>query len=493
MGQQVRSGMAWTMGLTIIGRGLSLAAQVVLAAIFSAGDWGVFAIFTSIFLVVTCLRHFSLNQLLLQRGPEAFKRLVGPVYWLISVLHWACAGLIAALAWPLAWMYQHDVLMWYMLIGAASLLPGAPAVVYIARLQQQLRFREATIITGVSSVVRFGGQIGLALAGVGPLSFVLPLLATAIVEWAMGWWFVREALWKRAKEAAQWRGLLFDARYLFIGSLATTIVNYSASTLIGAVAPERVTGQFFFAYSIVVQVGVLLSSNAFAVLMPALQRLRNEPMRMADASARAAQMTAVAGCVLCLPLMAVFGPIEAVVWRGKWAETVLAVQVLSLLYPIMIMATVALAVLSAHDRSRAWAAMLLAIGLVGNLGALGAAWTYQSATAAAIGYGTGVVVVALISTAMVYRSHAIALSRAFWPGLTIWLACASVCVGTLWFDQQWLASRAPALLRCIVLGTICGVAMLLVLRLLTPAALREGLTLVPGRLRPLAARALLLA
>jgi O-antigen/teichoic acid export membrane protein len=198
MGHQVRAGMAWTMGLTIVGRGLSLAAQVVLAAIFSEGDWGVFAIFTSIFLVVTCLRHFSLNQLLLQRGPEAFERLVGPVYWLVSVLHWACAGLIAALAWPLSWLYQHEMLMWYMLIGAASLLPGAPAVVYIARLQQQLRFREATIITGASSFVRFGGQIGLALAGVGPLSFVLPMLATAMVEWVMGWWFVREALWKRA-------------------------------------------------------------------------------------------------------------------------------------------------------------------------------------------------------------------------------------------------------------------------------------------------------
>jgi O-antigen/teichoic acid export membrane protein len=242
-----------------------------------------------------------------------------------------------------------------------------------------------------------------------------------------------------------------------------------------------------------VQVGVLLSSNAFAVLMPALQRLRSEPARMADASARAAQMTAVAGCVLCLPLLAVFGPIEAVVWRGKWAETVLAVQVLSLLYPIMIMATVALAVLSAHDRSRAWAAMLLAIGVVGNLGALGAAWKYQSATAAAVGYGVGVVVVALISTAMVYRSHAIAFSRAFWPGLMIWLTCAAMCVATLWFDQQWLATRAPAPVRVVVLGAISGVGMLLVLRVLTPTALREGLTMVPGRLRQLAARALLLA
>lgn len=490
LGGHIRSGMAWTLGFTAFGRALSLASQIVLAKILSEGDFGVFAICTSILLTVTSLKDGGLRQLLVQRGPAEFKGLVGPAFWLSIVLFSGFGLVIAGTAWPVALFYGDDRLLALMLIAGASVPLGAPAMIYQAKLQQDMRFREATIISAASSCARFGGQIGLAVAGVGPLSFVIPLVFVGVVEWAVGWWYVRDPLFNLPAEPRRWMGLLHGGRWLMAGTFATAAMNYAIYMLVGRVVPTDVTGQFYFAFSIVIQVGMLLSANIFIVLLPALQRLTKEPARFADASTRAAQMTAVAGAFICLPLIPMFEPIELFIWKEKWIESVPAVELMALLYPFMVMLACPLAAIAAHDRSKSWAIALGICGISGNAAGLLLGWYGQSAAAISLGYAGATAIAAVGVSAWIYRSVGVPLAGALTRCIGIWVVLAAPCLALWYIDRSlWTVPGGP-LPRAIALGFASAILMTICLRTIAPTALAESLKLVPGPLRPLATRVL---
>lgn len=486
MGGSVRSGMAWTLGFTVFGRAISLVSQILLAKVLSEGDFGIFAICTSIFITVTSLKDFGLRQLLVQRGPAEFAKVVGSAFWLSVVLFTLFGLLIVALAWPAAAFYNDHRLIGLMLISGASVPLGAPSMIYQAKLQQDMRFKEATIILTLSSVARFGGQIGLALAGFGPLSLVIPLVFVGIVEWAAGWWFVRKPLFNLRPEPHRWAGLLRGGRWLVAGAFAVTAMNNGIYMLVGRVVPTEVTGQFYFAFTIVIQVGMILSTNVFSVLLPALTRIRNEPARFADAATRAAQMTAVVGALMCLPLIPTFQPIELLIWKQKWAGSIPAVEIMSLLYPFVVMLACPLAAIAAYDRSRIWAIALGICALAGNGAGLVAGWLGQSASSIALGYAIATAIAAIGVSAWIYRLVSIPLAGAFYWSMGIWLVLATPNLALWYVDRKVWALPGDPLYRAIILGTLSLFLMTICLRIIAPAALAEALRLFPAPLRPLA-------
>ena len=63
-------------------------------------------------------------------------------------------------------------------------------MVFQAKLSSDLNFRNYTQLNVLSAILRHGSMVGFALIGLGPLSFVLPLIIIALFETIGGWYLV---------------------------------------------------------------------------------------------------------------------------------------------------------------------------------------------------------------------------------------------------------------------------------------------------------------
>jgi O-antigen/teichoic acid export membrane protein len=123
---------------------------------------------------------------------------------------------------------------WILWIIAIAVPLNTPATVFAAVLQMRLRFDAASRIGIASSVVRNVSIVILALAGAGPLSFVIPLVLVAMVEGAMGYLAVREAVWKRRPDLRTWPELFAASRWLILTVIANAPNPAGAGILQGS-------------------------------------------------------------------------------------------------------------------------------------------------------------------------------------------------------------------------------------------------------------------
>src|SRR5262249_28974444 len=117
---------------------------------------------------------------------------------------------------------------------AVSLPMATPSVVLAARLQMDLRFGYVNTIGFGSSVIRYVGTIALALAGLGPLSFVLPMPVIALYEGLAYYAAVRHSPWRHKPEFHLWGELFSHSKWLIFFSLAVATVNQGGYLVISA-------------------------------------------------------------------------------------------------------------------------------------------------------------------------------------------------------------------------------------------------------------------
>lgn len=481
IGRRVGWGLVWMVLNTGASKLISFAAQVILGVILSAHDFGVFAIATSITALTSVLRDGGIRHVLVQQG-EDYESLVGPLFWMGMCLNLAVAILLAAATPAIAAAYHEPEIRWLLLLTAISIPLGTPTAVLSARLAIDLRFKAISIIRIVSAVIRYVGSVALAYAGYGALSFVLPFPLVALSEWLMTAVITRTPLWSRAFEVRRWAELFSRARWVLVGTLGVALNNTGTYFLIGVVLPTDVVGVYFFAYQIVIQIGVLLAHNVNQVLFPAFAKLRGAPERQRAAVLRSLRMLMLIATPISVFLLPVFPPLEEWVWHRHWAGSVASVQVLSICYPFSVIIAVPMALELANGNFRRWGTMLLAYatGLV-LTGGLGAATT-RSATGVAIFTGAYSVIAALAFTRASLRPIGIGVRASLRVVLPIWTLSSMVGIATLGLERTAMAGTPP-IIRVIVTSVVFTIVLGLSVRLVLVEHIIDALTIAPVALR----------
>jgi O-antigen/teichoic acid export membrane protein len=459
---------------------LGFMAQVAMGWLISRDDFALFAIAISVSAFAGLLSDVGLRNLLIQRHSE-YDALEGPIFWLSLLLNLSAALVLASLAPFIAGAYTEPTLLGILQVIALSSVLATPASVLSAKLRIDLRFKELSLIQIGSSCVRYGGMVGLAWSGFGPMSFVLPVVFVNCYEAIAMWALARSVPWHRPLGLERWRESLRETKWILLGSFSLGLLNNGLYLALGNLVPKAVVGIYFFAYQIVVQIGLLLSHNLFQVLFPAFSQLVHHPERNRAAIGRTLGVTMLVAA-LSFVVIPTFGSLEQLIWHGKWAETVQPVQILGVFFPITVLLSVVLAVQAAEGRYRASALMSLALALATICAGLAGGFVTKTANGIALYSGLTIFIGSLLYLAIALRIAKLPVRSLLQSVLIIWFIGAfsaslsgmiSVVATSAWSSGLRLASE----------GLIFLVTFGAAVRICAPERLREFAEMVPPDLR----------
>ncbi len=495
LGGHVVRGSIWMMMNTVVGKGASLIAQIVLAWVLTKEDFGVFATASSAAVFATFLRDGGVRDLLIQRQAE-YPRLLGPIFWLACWMNLLCGLLVVLIGAALAFGLQKPIYFWMLLIIGSSVPINTLPSILSARLNIELRFQELSIVQIAAALVRYGGSVGFAIAGFGPMAFVLPLPAMAIVEWIMLRRYVKDRPWREPPHSGLWWDLLKSAKWILLGTLGVALVNMGNYSVVRIFVNETVVGIYFFAYQIVAQVGILVAANMNQILFAAFARI-DEPERLRRALDKSLRQLMFFAVPTGLVLIPVFPGLERWLWQGRWDSAVPTVLIIAVFYPLTVVNAVPYAALKAWGRFRAWALLLAALGVAVLASGMLGAWL--GGTAEWIGLSSSVTL-AIGCMGMVWlalrRIHVglISILKNTLPAYLVGLIAA----GAGWLIDSELSALPHMQFGLGALGraTIAAATFTLIYGALAIVLLRphihEAIQVLPARLRNVAMRITLL-
>lgn len=475
-GRIARGGL-WLIGSAVATRVISFAVQIALGWLLVDEDFGTYAIAISIGALASILRDGGARQILIERGWRQ-REYVGPAFWLGGALNGLAAGTLALSGPFFERVYGEPTLSLMLLLIASGLVLGTPSAVFRSKLSYDLRMRELATLRFLSAIVRYGGIITLALAGYGPLSFVLPVPLIAIAEGVLGYLYTREKPWKMSPRFDLWRETILKMRWVVLGVGAMGIFNMGPHMAVGLAVPTAVLGVYFFAYQIVLQIGAILSANINDVLFPSFVHIQSDRPRLTDGALKSLRVSSLMAVFACVALAAAILPLELLLWGGKWRPSVLPVQILALAYPLTVTLAVGLATQQAKGNFRAWGLSLLGLA-AGSVFAhfLGAVLT-GSATGIALVGGVGGAAMSVLYLGWMFRSLGVSPTAVMAAAVHPWLIGMVASLPFL-VMQAAVAPQTSTVLSLLLFPLLVVGATALLMRGLARSALEELFKIFP--------------
>ncbi|MCM2305681.1 MAG: lipopolysaccharide biosynthesis protein, partial [Elusimicrobia bacterium] len=315
----VRGGIAKVVS-RVVQLGLRIAGVVVMARLVSPDDYGVFLMTTSFTLLLTMFNDMGLAKATVQRQ-EINHAQVSTLFWVNA----AAGGLFflftLAAAPVLGWFYAEPRLVPVtMAMGTTFILSGL-VVQHGALLQRQMRFMTLETIAFVAQVAGAVAMYWSAWLGAGYWALVLNIVVIRLVEAVLTW---RLAGWRPGwpRRGTGVRGMLVFGGHLSGAGFVSYFNRNLDNILIGLYWGPAVLGIYSKAYGLLKQPLSQIGSPTSAVIVPALSRLQDEPVRFRDYFIKA--MKAVV--FLAMP-MVVFTWVDArelvlILLGRKWLEVV---------------------------------------------------------------------------------------------------------------------------------------------------------------------------
>jgi len=486
------SGFSWMMPVLLAGKVLHFAVQMVLGALLLDEQFGTLAIATAVATFVRVFTDGGIPQVLVQRGREHYERLAGPSFWITVCSSLLTAALLAGVSLPVARLYGDPALVPLLGVIALSLPLDAPAAALRSKLRMDLRFGAIALITLGSLVIRYATVIGLAYAGYGVMSFVIPLPFAAAFASLATLAAARELPLRRGGGWPAWKELIGSSAWVLLTSFFRGFGRNGDYLVLGLTASQATVGQYFFGYQLAAQIAMLLAMNMQQVLFPVLSRVASDLPRHAVAIANTMRVLLLAAAPISLGLAVTIEPLETLIWHGKWSRAVPLMQIFAVVTPLRLLPDVVLASLAARGLFRG-AALL---GLLEGIQLMLATW----ATSLAVGddlvglaLGVGGSQAAFALAAGWYYAVRCGVSTADFlrAVLPAWLVACLAAALTALADRAGLASLAP-LPRLAADAGLFLVLFVVLARGVLAGHLAQLATSLPGPLGPLVRRALLL-
>jgi len=453
LGRTAVHGAAWTMLQTIVRKGIGYLALIPLGYFLTKDQWGIYATSVAFAGFVMLTRQGGVRELLAQRGVKEYETLIGPVFWVAFAFNILTAGLLAAAAPFAVWFYKDERMLALVLIPAVTIILNTPALILRTKLRIDLRFSLFSRLAMFSSIIQWSLAVTLAWLGFGPKSLVLPFPVVAIFEWIVLGVLTRERLFRRRPEPRRWPGILQQTKWLIFGTLAMLTLNRGAYLVLGKVADTVVLGTYYFGYMLVAQTAMLLADNLQTVFVPTLARLNDEPERQRAAVIRALRSITMFGSFISLGVGVVIVPVEQVVWHGKYADAVVAAQLLATTFPTRLTNGLVTSSLNARGMFKAWSLLTLTQGF----GLMVTAYFAGRSSSGAAGIAAWIAAyIGVSGIAILLAGFKLQGIRA-WPTLGALLpawALALACAGACELLRRGALLPLPPIVQILVLGGV---------------------------------------
>jgi len=335
---------------------LSLA---VLARLLAADAYGLMAMAMTVTNFAFLFRDLGTMVAIIQRR-RLPARLSATLYWLNLGLALLLAAALAALAWPLARLYQEPRLA-PVLQALALVFPlSGLAAVQQAMLERASRFRLLARIETLSALGGLAVALLVAWRGGQVWSLVLQMLtATALSALQL-----LLAIPSRPRRRPSWRTLrcvLDFSGHFSLFQLLGYVQRNADSMVIGRLLGPAALGVYAMAYKSMTMPLQHLTGIASRALVPAMSRAQNAPQRLADLYLHASALITLLTAPLMAGLLALRAPFVELAFGPRWSAVAALMPWLSLLGLAQALAAIPASVLLALGKAR----LLLWIGLLG--------------------------------------------------------------------------------------------------------------------------------
>ncbi|MEM7275971.1 MAG: oligosaccharide flippase family protein, partial [Actinomycetota bacterium] len=324
--------------VAVLVRASSFIAQLILGRLLFEDEFGLYALALSWVTIASAVRSVLRPVLI-----EAITNDPGEADRLFRTVLWTLAGLavVGAASSPLieAWFDEDGLAR--LLAPMFLLMPFQLApTLGLARLSAAMDFGRVGRVEATAGLTRHGFTIAAAVAGLGPLSFVVGSAGAVVAEHGLvrrflGTWpsYRPPELADVRMRARDWLAGDQTRRWVWLSAVALALGvagDYLGASLFASAA---LVGVYFFAYQLTGALFVPMNLAASTVLVPAFARIDDQAVRRSSYLTTIRSLTVV-GTLFFFALITVLGPLIHWLWDGKWDESIFAVVAFAAYAPI---------------------------------------------------------------------------------------------------------------------------------------------------------------
>jgi PST family polysaccharide transporter len=329
--------------------------------VLSEEQFGLYALAITAGAIASVFRDGGTRKILIQRGAEY--EAIGRGAFQISLLFNALsAGLLAAASPLLARFFDAPGLTPLLWVVAGSILLSTLGTVQSSKLAIDMRFRTLAVLGTSSALLRQLSSIAFALMGFGAMSFVLPLLLTAVFDAVCSWILVGRVPRGPALNWPLFKELFLQSRWVMIGAFALSLILQGDYLAVGRLEDTQVLGIYFFAFQLTASVATLFTTGMDSVLLPTMAKLKGDQARQANAFRRTLRVLTMAAAPCSVGLALVSPVLISLLWRGKWDAAIAPAQILSLSIVTRLLVPAAISLIESHGRWKLRSSLMLVDG-----------------------------------------------------------------------------------------------------------------------------------
>ena len=360
---RLASGAVWKVASESGATLLSVVSQLVLGWLLSEGDFGVYALAISAAALVQSMKDGGVQAILMRLEPGEFRRQANTGLIVSGAASLVAAAILIGLAGPVADLFDEpDLAKLLVIIGVAAPIAFVRPV-SSAGLHAGMRFRAAALLDLGSATIRYSLTIAFAIAGLGPFSFVLPLLFVNVYESIAGWIALRRTGLTPEPGLVAPRELLRLSPWAVLGAWATFAYLSVDNLVLGRLVSTAAVGFYYFAYQIVLKL-VNLFIGLRGVVIPGFVALGEDKART-ERAVEAASLIAggIAGPSFMIVAVTA-APAVGLVWQGRWDGSVGSIVALALAMPAFLLLNFVEMLIQSRGRFGFWAFLVAARGAV---------------------------------------------------------------------------------------------------------------------------------
>jgi lipopolysaccharide exporter len=324
----VRSGAIWNISSTIILRLGSIGATAIVARILSPHDFGVFAVATTVFTIVSAFGEFGVTSCLARADLDADA--LAPTLWSVSFgSSLIMAGVLYVFARPIAASLGSTdgagpvrVMAIIMVLWGVAAVPTALCV----REFKQGKIFLANVLAFIPSTVVL---IFLAKHGSGAMAFAWSRVVAQVISCTVILFAI-----PKLHRPGMTRGAL---RILYRFGLPLAFANFVGYilqnvdyVLIGRLMGPVMLGTYVLAFNAASWSTTLLMGVLSTVSMPAFSRVKHDAARLTHAMANSVRAVMLIAAPMCALVMVLARPIVLTLYGGRWAAAATVLSILSI-------------------------------------------------------------------------------------------------------------------------------------------------------------------
>jgi PST family polysaccharide transporter len=312
-----RAGRASVVG-QVVGTILGFVSIAVLARYVPPHDYGLFAMASVVTSIGMIFSDAGLGTALVMHD-RVTQQQASNLFWVNLGLGSALTALACGLAPAIAWFYGHPELVGIALASSFVFLTTSAGIQHGALLRRRLEFGRLTLAGQLAVAIGVLVAIAFAQSGAGYWALVAQVLTMTAARTALYWALCP---WRPSRPRLGGG----TRKFVSFGGIATAselMIQFNRSiesVLVGRVLGADALGLFNRTSTLFMQVPLQVSGPFYAVAMPAMSRVQDEPIRFAEAYRHGVLLVGAIALPILSFIFAAAEPVIAVLLGGEWSE-----------------------------------------------------------------------------------------------------------------------------------------------------------------------------